>query len=163
MNRWYLIYSHFKQEDKVVYNLTKQNFECISFKTNFCKNGKKTISLLFPRYIFVCFDIYKDNWQKILYTRGVKNLFLSNTKPIPVPSKLINNLKSLQNNSDIINPFNIFPLYEGKKFKIIDGPFKGKDCSFLKMNSEDRVLVLLSFLGKILKISIPNNYLDIAA
>ena len=41
MNRWYLIYSHFKQEDKVVYNLRKQNFECLLFKISSDKNSKK--------------------------------------------------------------------------------------------------------------------------
>ena len=163
MKRWYLIYSHFNQEDKAVKNLSNQDFECVSFKTSTYKSGKKNISLLFPRYIFVCFDIKKDNWQKIIYTRGVKNLISSNLTPIPIPCKIIDNIKSLQNNSEFINPFDIFPLYQGKKIRIINGPFKGRKCSFLKMNSKDRVLVLLSFLGKTLKILIPNEYLDIAA
>ena len=163
MNRWYLIYSHFNQEDKVVYNLRKQNFECLLFKISSDKNSKKNTSLLFPRYIFTSFDINKDNWQKIFYTRGVKNLISSNTIPVPIPNKLITNLKLLQNNSETINPFDIFSLYKGKKLKIINGPFKGKECSFLKMNLEDRVSVLLNFLGKILTISIPNEFLDIAA
>ena len=99
MNRWYLIYSHFKQEDKVVYNLRKQNFECLLFKISSDKNSKKNTSLLFPRYIFTSFDINKDNWQKIFYTRGVKNLISSNTIPVPIPNKLLTNLKLLQNNS----------------------------------------------------------------
>ena len=163
MKRWYLVYSHFNQESKAEEHLLNQKFECISFKTIKHKKGKKETSLIFPRYLFVSFDIEKDNWQKISYTRGVKSLISSNTIPIAVPTKVIDNIKLLQTKSGVINPFQIFPLYKGKKIKIIDGPFKGKECSFLKMNSKERVLVLLNFLGNIFKILIPNEYIDIAA
>ncbi len=162
MKKWYVIYSHHNKEIVAENNLRNQKFDCLSLKYLKFKNKKKIFSFLFPRYLFVSFDVKKDNWTKIFYTRGVKNIFTSQNKPIAVPDYVINNLKKILNNKEIINPFDLIKLYVGKKIKIVDGPFKNKECHFLKKESKDRVKVLLNFLGKLTNLTVENRYLNIA-
>ncbi len=162
MKRWYVIYSHHNKEIIAENNLRNQKFECLSLRYAKLKNKKKVFSYLFPRYLFVSFDIKKDNWTKIFYTRGVKNIFTSKNKPIAVPETVINNLRKLIIDKRVINPFNLIKLYVGKKMKIVGGPFRNRECHFLKIESKDRVKVLLSFLGKLTNLTVDNKYLNIA-
>ena len=162
MKKWYVVYSHYNKEEVAENNLRNQKFDCLSFKYLELNKNKRIFSFLFPRYLFVSFDIKKDNWSKIFYTRGVKNIFISNNKPIAVPDFVIKNLENLSSNDNLINPFNLVDLYVGKKIKISNGPLKNKECCFLKKESRDRVRVLLNFLGKLTNLVIPNSYLNIA-
>ena len=70
--------------------------------------------------MFVAFDPKNDDWRKINSTTGVAKLLFSDIYLRPVPSELVNGLKSRCSSTNQIKKL-ILPK-EGHKIKIIQGP-----------------------------------------
>ena len=57
---------------------------------------------LFPRYLFVEIDMTVQRWRSIYSTIGVSRLVCNGEYPAPVPEQVIEELKSRQNASGLI-------------------------------------------------------------
>ena len=97
MNNWYVVQTGPSKEFVAANNLASQNFNIYlpQLKRNITRFNCKqtTVKPLFPGYLFVFIDYLKDNWSKINYTRGVKNLLHWEEISYQFPKILLMNLK----------------------------------------------------------------------
>jgi len=148
--RWYVIYSHPKQEDRAEFNLRAWGVETLNPKLKDTRRNPYTnapiyiTKSLFPRYLFARFNA--DELQtKISYTRGVHSVVNFGSGPIPVDDEIIRIIKSrMTQDGFIIIDEDLKP---GDRVKIKSGPFHDFLGIFdRRIKSSDRVRILLENL-----------------
>lgn len=76
--RWYLIHCRPRQDERVLENLQRQDFQCYRPMRSVerCRDGRiyGAAEALFPGYLFVQLDRLTDNWYAIRSTRGVHQI-----------------------------------------------------------------------------------------
>lgn len=148
---WYVVYTKPRQEAVAQENLQRQNFDvyCPLIKLTKRRNSelRSVIEPFFPRYIFLRFDLARDNWAPIRSTRGVCGLVKFDGVPKPVPSTLISAIKENENADNVQRVINK-TWKPGEIVEIEQGPFAGYPCIFQVQKSADRVCVLLDIVGK---------------
>ena len=160
---WYLVVTKPQSEFKAQENLLRQGYQTYLpiIKTPRQRNGKKIehTEAFFSRYLFISLDKKADNWAPICSTIGVNGMVRFGGKPAQVPNTLIDNL---MNNEDEFGCQSIekAEFKQGEKINIIGGPFKGYKAVFKKMNSSERVLVLLDILGKNTQVTLSVDKLE---
>lgn len=162
---WYLIVTKPQSEFKAQENLLRQGYETYLplVQTSRRCNGKniKRTEAFFPRYLFIFLDKETDNWAPIRSTIGVAGMVRFGGMPAVVPERMINNLKTNENELGL-------QLIEKKELKagdsvdIIDGPFEGYKAVYCKMKSTERVSVLLDIVGKNTQVTLNVHELEIA-
>jgi len=149
--RWYLVYCKPRQETVARDNLIRQGFETyLPFMRDVRRRqGRriKTISPMFPRYLFIHLNRDTDNWAPVRSTLGVVSIVKFGHDPARVPDDLIDLLRSHEDPQGI----NILPAEEykpGSRVRITQGGFAGYEGIFQAATSRDRVTVLLDVLGR---------------
>jgi transcriptional antiterminator RfaH len=110
---------------------------------------------LFPRYVFVSFDVNAVGWRVIRSTRGVIDLVRDNTAPIAVPTVIIEEVRMRQDNDGFVVLGKHLNLQRGSRIRIGDGPFINYEALFESFRDDNRVLVLLSLLGRSVYVDVP--------
>jgi len=164
MSNWYVIYTNPGQEFMASNELKKQNFKIyapiIKRVVRHARKMREEARPFFPRYIFVYLNTLQDQWKKINYTRGVKNILTTGEDPAKVPDEIINELRLLENKKGLIKHIQLKSFEKGDKVEILSGPLKGKYGLFDGLNDNSRVRVLLDFMGKSLKVSLYKEWVD---
>ena len=114
---------------------------------------------LFPGYIFVTFNIKKQKWHSINFTRGVSKLISLDGRPQPVPPDLITGLLSR------CNPFGeLLPPKRVKKGDLVE-LFRGSFSSFVgtveEIGVERRVWILGEFMGQTRRLNVKQDDLKV--
>jgi transcriptional antiterminator RfaH len=154
--RWYVVYTHSKQEDRVDQNLKAWNIETFTPKMKVCRRNQFTGTAsyitqpLFPRYIFAKFDA-SSMLHNIRFTRGVNSVVSSGGYLTPIEDEILFLIKSRIGVDGFIRMGN--DLASGDKVVITDGPFKDLVGIFERETTDmDRVTILLeviSYQGRI--------------
>ena len=164
MKNWYVIYTNSGQEFMASAELKKQNFQVympvINRVVKHARKIREVAKPFFPRYIFVYLNTLQDQWKKINYTRGVKNILTTGENPARVPDEIIVELKSLENEKGLIKHMPLNSLTKGDKVEILSGPLKGKYGRFDGLNDNLRVRILLDFMRKNLTIALHKEWID---
>jgi len=108
---------------------------------------------LFPRYLFIQLERGKSamGWGPIRSTRGVSRLVTFGNEPARVDDGLIEVLRQTERAYREAPR----PLYNpGDRLRITQGPFAGVDAIFEMSDGLGRVLVLIEFLSKPVRMSI---------
>jgi transcriptional antiterminator RfaH len=95
---WYCVYTNPRCEDLAVQHLEDQQFNTmlLTYEKTYKSHRKPIKRPLFPRYLFVEFDIKRDHWQSIFGTYGVHSLFMAGEGvPVEVPARTIELLRTL--------------------------------------------------------------------
>ena len=154
-----------QSEFKAQENLSRQGYETYLplVQNSRRRNGKnvKRTEAFFPRYLFISLNKETDNWSPIRSTIGVAGLIRFGGLPAVVPKKLIENLKSNENEFGL-QSIEKKELKQGDKVEIIDGPFEGRNAIYQKMKSAERVSVLLDIVGKNTQVTLSIDELEIA-
>lgn len=124
---------------------------------------EEILAPLFPRYVFVGIDLEFDPWRSINGVRGVSSLLMSSDlSPAQVPSRVINELKN-QETSDGIVPFSsLMSFLKGEKVRILEGSFKDQIATFEGLDDKSRVQLLLGFMGREMKMTLPAHAVEVA-
>ena len=105
MLAWYLLYSKPRQEGVAVENLKRQGYETYLplIRTRRRRQGQyvSLVEPMFPRYLFIHLSDQTDNWGPIRSTLGVSALVRFGDLPAQVPDRLIDALKSREDDSGI--------------------------------------------------------------
>lgn len=154
MDRWYVVYTQPRSEDRALWHLTKQGLRC--FMPKFARmrsHARRKVTMLeplFPRYFFVCFDSATTRWRVINGSRGVVQLLTQGPDPIPVPSGVVEKLvaETDQGGGTSLSALGVF--WQGRKVRINDGPFAGQTAKIdtPPLDGSARVRLLLSLLGR---------------
>ena len=103
---------------------------------------------LFPRYLFVLFDIASQPWRPIRSTIGVNHLVCQGDSPASVCHGVVESLRDREDESGFIKLVNPLRFVRGDQIRVLDGVFSSWIGLFEGMTDEERVTVLLELLGR---------------
>jgi transcriptional antiterminator RfaH len=166
MTRWYVARTHALGEEKAFLNLLKQGFQ--PYLPRYLKrrrHARRTDWIkapLFPRYLFVKFDIATTRWRTISSTFGIDRLICSLERPVPVPEGVVDDIKSHENASGLISLAQCLSLSRGDRVQIESGAFSDMSGFFECATDDERVVVLLELLGRQVRVRVPAAALALA-
>lgn len=150
---WYLVQCKVRQDVRAEENLQNQGFACFrpKYRRERSLRGQTQIveESLFPGYLFVQLS-QEDNWAPLRSTRGVTRMVGFGGQPLAIGDGLI---EQLQRRSELFIPQEA--LVAGEIIRIREGPFAELEGVFLAMDGTKRVVLLLNFLQREQKISLP--------
>jgi len=155
---WYVIHTKPRQEQRALLNLEQQGYECYLPLLSIEKIRQSSLSLveepLFPRYLFIRLDASQSgqSWAPIRSTLGVSRLVTFGSDPAKVDAELISTLR-IQNSQLRQTPQRMFN--EHDRVQIQSGPFAGLDAIYQMPDGESRAMVLIQFLSKPIRLSVP--------
>jgi len=143
MKNWYLIKTKPRQEKIAKQNLKNQGYEV------FCPMSKinNRLAVLFPGYLFVQLNKKTQNWSPINSTKGVSHFVKFGLNFAKVPTSVIEFVKTHQHiTTEKLK--NLKKFKPGDKVRISDGAFKNWLAIFKCYKSDERVILLMDFLGQ---------------
>ncbi len=159
MKRWYAVYTQPHRESVAREHLERQGFEV--FAPRYIKRRRHARRVedvpapLFPRYIFAAFDADEPEWRVIRSTRGVVDLVRSGLDPVPAPAEIIEEIEKRSDEDGFVILARNADLSPGAKLRIEAGPFAEYEAIFQTARDDERVVVLLSLLGREVRAEVP--------
>lgn len=151
-SRWCVVQTHAHAESKAAAHLLRQGYDV--YLPRYLKRRRharrvETVPApLFPRYLFVGFDLMTARWRSIQSTLGVSHLVCNNQEPATLPDSVIADLRRREDDKGFIG-LDLQPLYTpGDKVRVVDGVFGDSFGSFEGLADRDRVAILLDLLGR---------------
>jgi transcriptional antiterminator RfaH len=159
MKNWFVVYTQSRNEELASEHLNRQGFD-VYFpryrKTRSHARRRDVVAApLFPRYIFVGFDAMNAAWRSIRSTRGVIDLVRHGVDPVPVPEGAIDEIRAREDDGGYILLGKHLRLARGDRFRIDSGPFASCEAIFEAKKDEERVIALLSMLGREVSVVLP--------
>lgn len=151
---WYALQHKPAQGDRAVEHLQNQEITCFYPKITVekIKAGKRTKKLepLFPGYLFVNLEQTDPMWAKLRSTRGILRVVSFANKPAGIQDDVIEHIRNGLHT--VAAQGGIKP---GQSVELEDGPFRGISAIFQAYDGEERAIVLISFMQKQQKMTVP--------
>jgi transcriptional antiterminator RfaH len=158
MERWYVAECHSRAEGEAARHLARQGFRAYLpryEKTRRHARRVETVAApLFPGYLFVCLDTAKAGWRAVRSTVGVRRLVSAGDEPLPVPQGVIEDIRARETDAGFVPIAESAPFEPGDSVRITSGPMRDQSGWFERMTDKDRVLVLLSLLGRPVRLTL---------
>jgi transcriptional antiterminator RfaH len=165
-SRWHVVQTQVHAEQKAAANLVRQGYEI--YLPRYLKRRRharrvETVPApLFPRYLFVAFDVMTARWRSIQSTYGVSHLVCTNQEPATLPERVVADLRSREDEKGFVR-FDPRPQYApGDKIRVVDGVFSDSLGLFEGMADRDRVAILLDLLGRKVRIILDREFVAAA-
>jgi len=159
MKQWLVAHTQPSKESMAVQHLSMQGFEVylpqFKKKRRHARKVQEVLAPLFPRYLFIGVDLEIDRWRSVNGTRGVSYILMNNDSPAVVPANIISNLKAQETSEGILLIGSLCLFSKGDMVRILEGAFKDHTAVFESLNDNQRVQLLLNFLGRTMKIVLP--------
>ncbi len=157
MDRWYVVSSQPGAEAKAVQHLERQGYRVYLPRWRKRRSHARRVDWiaapLFPRYLFVGFDIETTRWRAIHSTVGVSHLVSNCGLPAPVPAGIVEDIRAREAENGLIE---IKPSFRaGQPVIVGEGPFLDQIGLFERMSDAERVTILLSLLGRDVRVKVP--------
>ena len=161
--QWYVIRTKPRQERVAEFHLRQLALETflplLRSQKKVRRQAKMTIEPLFPRYLFVRFDV-AHHYRAVNFSRGVVKIVEFELKPAEVSVALIDAIRSRMV-SGYITPTCSFQ--QGQIVHITGGPLAGLEAVFIKeLKEQHRVLLLLRAIGLSATLTIDADYLGLS-
>jgi transcriptional antiterminator RfaH len=152
-----LVHTKPRQEAIALLNLQQQNYVCYLPMIPSQKLIKGSIGLsnisLFPRYLFIQLGLTQSakSWSPIRSTRGVARLVSFGSEPAKVDENLIEALKAQEARvqGEPIQLFN-----RGERVILTHGAFAGIEGLYQMTDGDQRVIVLIEMMSKMVQIKL---------
>lgn len=159
MKRWYAVYTQPHREMTAREHLERQGFEVVAPRYMKRRRHARRVEdvpvPLFPRYIFACFDVEDSAWRVIRSTRGVVEIVRRGLDPLPVPIGIVEEIDRRLDEADCMHLAEKSGLNPGDRIRIESGPFAEYEAIFQSLRDEDRIVALLSLLGREVRAEVP--------
>lgn len=166
MSAWYAVLCKPRREAVAEANLANQGYGVFlpRLTTQRRREGKwvDTVEPLFPRYLFMTTTNERQSLAPVRATFGVSDLVRFGGVPAIVPEEVVETLRS-QQDSDTGAHVSRSLFTPGAAVAFRAGPFSGLHGIFSVEAGENRVFVLLEFLGKLNKVKVCRDWLVPAA
>ena len=152
MIRWYAVFTHPHGEAKALEHLLRQGYSAYlpRYRTqvNHARRRQTVLRPLFPRYLFAGIDRTSMRWRPILSTFGVVDIVRAGDEPAAVPSSIVAALRERETAGDFdrLNPRHA--LRPGELVRVTSGAFEDMVGTLVELRDQDRVVVLLEWLGR---------------
>ena len=159
MKQWYAIYTQPRNEERAKEHLARQGFDVFLPRYLKRRSHARRVTVgpapLFPRYLFVSFDASQQRWRAIRSTRGVIDMVSNGDTPVPVPEAVINEIESRRDADGFVVVARHLGLKRGSRIRIDAGPFAAYEAIFESQRDADRVVALLSLMGREVVVQLP--------
>ena len=164
MNQWYLIQFKPNSHRLAERNLLRQGFETFLPMQKVTRRKASSfvsdLKPLFPGYMFVSVNSELAPWRTIHSTIGVSRLVSFEGKPKPLPLHLISGLMLRCDESGTLLPPK--SLNEGDSVEMLTGPFANFIATVDTIDPEQRIWVLMDFMGQKTRMQVTADQLQIA-
>lgn len=158
--RWYLVQCKPREAFRAREHLANQGYETFLpvLRREVVRRCRREVVTepLFPHYLFVLLSDIADNWAPLRSTRGVARIVRFGELPLAVPDDLVAGLRTRQvEEGRGEKDGNVQRLlHVGDRVSIIDGPLAGLDAVCAEADGERRVVLLLTLLHQVQRISV---------
>ena len=159
MHRWYVVSTQPQKEERAHEHLGRQGFDVYLPRWRKRRSHARRIEWisapLFPRYLFVGFDIDVTRWRAIQSTLGVSHLVCNGGLPLPMPNGIVENIRARETASGLIQ---IKPAFRrGQPVIVSEGAFLDQVGLFERTDDNERVTILLNLLGREVRVKVPTH------
>jgi transcriptional antiterminator RfaH len=153
MKRWFAVYTKAGKERLAEGNLAAQGFETYLPRLARQRGRAKRVLPgpvpMFPRYLFVRLDLDAGPWRAVHSTYGVSRLVSFGDRPAPLPDAVIDGLRAREGADGIISLSEIVaPFKPGEAVEIAEGPLSDVRAMVCAQSGQERVVVLMTLLGR---------------
>ena len=164
MNQWYLIQFKPNSHRLAERNLQRQGFETFlpMQKITRRKASRFVTDLkpLFPGYMFVSVNTELAPWRRINNTIGVSRLVSFDGKPKPLPLQLVSGLMlRCDTSGSLLSPKS---LSKGDSVEMLAGPFANFIATVDIIDPEQRIWVLMDFMGQKTRMQVTTDQLQLS-
>ncbi len=156
---WYVVYAQAQKEAIAFQNLVNQGFETyLPRYRKRCRHARRAYHVmapLFPRYLFVRMNPAVQRWRSINGTIGVSYLLTEGPDPVSVPDEVIDTIRKREDQGAVQIAAPDF--VTGQKLCVTDGPFADLEGLFECVDDEQRVILLLEFMGRVVRTRLPGH------
>ncbi|WP_421938182.1 transcription termination/antitermination protein NusG [Pelagibius sp.] len=149
-----------RAEDRAQINLERQGFETYlpryQRERRHARRRELVKAPLFPGYVFVRFDLDTARWRSINGTFGVNHLICYGDRPAAVPEGVVEEIVARMDESGLI-ALEPRPFHQGEALQIVSGSLSNCRGLFERMADKNRVILLLSLLGRQVRVQAPLN------
>lgn len=159
MDRWYVVQTQPRAEAKALHHLDRQGYD--AYVPRYLKRRRharrvETVAApLFPRYLFVRFDLETVRWRAIRSTVGVTHLVCNGDLPTPAPHGIVESIQAREDERGFIVMAPDVPFRKGDMVRICDGALADQLGLFECITDEERVILLLDVLGRKIRVKLP--------
>lgn len=168
MKRWFVVYTQAQGEERALQHLQNQDIRCflprLRKTRRHARKSDTVLVPLFPRYLFAQFDPDTCRWRSINGTRGVVGLLMGATRPLPVPTGIVERLRAETGDDGVTSLAALGLFWKGRKVRVKSGPFSDQTAEVAKVlpSGRDRIQILLTMLGVETSMQAPAYALEIA-
>lgn len=157
--QWYLVHTLPHNEMRADINLRRQGFGTYLPRYQRQRRHARRTDLvarpLFPRYLFVQFDLARDMWRSVCSTFGVSALVFTCEKPAALSHHVIDEIRAREDEDGFVVLNLPTGLKPGSPVRLVDGLFADHQGVLERIADEKRVSVLLSLLGRQVRVFVP--------
>lgn len=166
MNRWYVVRTQPRRDERAAEHLGRQGFRvylpCYTKRRRHARRVETVAAPLFPGYLFVQIDLGRARWRSVNGTIGVIHLVCHGEQPAPVPEGIIESLRAHEDENGLHTPASLMVLNPGAQLRIVDGAFYDCVGIYERMTADERVILLLDLLGREVKVRLPIGAVEAA-
>jgi len=155
--KWYAVYAQAGKETFAASNLINQGFDVYLPRyrkvRRHARRVETVLAPLFPRYLFVHMDPLEQRWRSINGTFGVCYLLTDGAAPREVPEEIIDAMLAREDGG--IVPICPPSFRKGQRVQVTDGPFTELEGLFECVDDQQRVVLLLEFMGRCVRTWVP--------
>jgi transcriptional antiterminator RfaH len=150
--RWYVAQTQPHAETKAAAHLARQGFGV--YLPRYLKRRRHARRIetvpapLFPRYMFVSFDIAVHRWRAVRSTVGISSLICHGDRPVAAADAIVDGLKGREDEKGFVKLDQRPRLAPGDKIRVIEGVFSACLGLFEGLSDGERVAILLDLLGR---------------
>jgi transcriptional antiterminator RfaH len=159
MEHWYVVQSQPRAEARAVHHLIRQGYD--AYLPRYLKRRRHARKIdvvatpLFPRYLFVRFDVNAVRWRAIRSTMGVTHLVCQGDLPTPAPDGIVEGIRAREDELGFVSMAPDVPFRKGEMVRICDGALAEQLGLFEGVTDEQRVILLLDVLGRRIRVKLP--------
>jgi transcriptional antiterminator RfaH len=150
---WYVGYTKPRQEGRAAENLLRQGFECRVPVIRAQRRVRRDVvwqeEAMFPRYLFLRPAPCGAPLERVRSTLGMSGLVRFSGVPATVPHDVVEHLVLL--GTERREAF----FRAGEAVRLVDGPLAGLEAVFECPEGEERAIVLLEFLQRTQRVTVP--------
>lgn len=163
---WFVVQTQPRAEAKAKRHLSNQGFTAyLPVYRRRVRHARRTEMLLrplFPGYLFVRLDPEQHRWRSINGTIGVRQILSDGDTPRYVSDQIIDEIIAREDEGGAVKL--LPPVFSpGQAVRLMAGPFAEVSGLFEEVRDENRIVLLLSLLGRKVRVVAPAAEVTAAA
>jgi transcriptional antiterminator RfaH len=151
LTSWFVVRTQSRAEEKAMQHLTNQGFMAYlpryRRRVRHARRNEIVLRPLFPGYLFVNLDPERCRWRSINGTVGVREILTNGDTPLAVADRIIDEIRAREDETGAVKL--VAPTFaRGQVVRLLEGPMADVNGLFEEMRDENRVVLLVSLLGR---------------